>query len=51
MPSLVRFLFVIGVVTAAVYGGLYVLATQYEPVPQEEAYVVPNVKIRKDIAD
>lgn len=47
MPSLVRFLMVVGALTAAVAGGLYVLATQFEPAQQEVTKPVPNVKIRK----
>lgn len=47
MPSLIRFLVVVGALTAAVAGGLYVLATQFEPAQQEVTKPVPNVKIRK----
>jgi hypothetical protein len=47
MPSLVRFLVVVGALTASVAGGLYVLATQFEPAQQEVTKPVPNVKIRK----
>ena len=47
MPSLVRFLVVVATLTAAVSGGLYVLATQFEPTQEEVAKPVPNVKIRK----
>lgn len=45
MPSVFRFLIVVGVIGSAVYGGLYVLATKYEPVQQEEKKIVPGVKI------
>jgi hypothetical protein len=47
MPSLVRFLVVVGTLTALVSGGLYVLATQFEPEQHEVAKPVPNVKIRR----
>ena len=47
MPSLLRFLFVVGSLTAAVSGGLYVLATQFEPSQREVTKPVPNVKIRR----
>ncbi len=47
MPSLVRFLVVVGTLTALVSGGLYVLATQFEPEQHEIAKPVPNVKIRR----
>lgn len=47
MPSLFRFLFVVGVLAAAGYGGLYVLATQFEPPQQEVVKSIGSVKIRK----
>lgn len=47
MPSLLRFLVVVGTVTALVSGGLYVLATQFEPAQHEVTKPVPNVKIRR----
>ena len=47
MPSLVRFLAVVGTIAAVLSGGLYVLATQFEPVQQEVSKPVPNVKIRR----
>lgn len=47
MPSLFRFLFVVGVLCAAVYGGLYVLAVFFEPVPRETSTAVPGVKVRR----
>lgn len=47
MPSLFRFLMVAGVLGSLVCGGLYVLATHYEPQTEEVTKVVPGVKIRK----
>lgn len=47
MPSLLRFLVVVGTITAVVSGGLYVLATQFEPAQHEVTKPVPNVKIRR----
>ena len=47
MPSLVRFLAVVGTIAAVLSGGLYVLATQFEPAQQEVTKPVPNVKIRR----
>jgi hypothetical protein len=47
MPSLFRFLVVIGLIGSVIYGGLFVLATRFEPVQQEEKKVVPGVKIRR----
>jgi hypothetical protein len=46
MPSLFRFLAVVGTLAAIVSGGLYVLAVYYEPAPQEVTKAVPGVKIR-----
>jgi hypothetical protein len=48
MPSLFRFLFVVGTVAALSTAGLWVLATKYEPVQQEEVKAVPGVKIRNE---
>lgn len=47
MPSLFRFLFAVGVLAAMVVGGLYVLATQFEPEQREVSKPVLGVKIRK----
>ena len=47
MPSLMRFLAVVGTIAAVLSGGLYVLATQFEPDQQEVTKPVPNVKIRR----
>jgi hypothetical protein len=46
MPSLIRFLVVVGVVGAVVCGGLLVLAVVFEPVPKETSIPVPGIKIR-----
>jgi hypothetical protein len=48
MPSLFRFLLIAGTLGSLVAGGLYVLATHYEPSQQEETKVVPGVKILKE---
>ncbi len=47
MPTLFRFLTIIGVLAAVLYGGSYFLATQFEPVPEETSKVIPGVKIRR----
>jgi hypothetical protein len=47
MPSLFRFLFVAGLLSGLVFGGLYVLATYFEPQPKEVSKPVPGVKVRK----
>ena len=48
MTSLFRFLFILMLLGAAAMGGLYVLATRYEPEQQVISKPVPNVKIRRD---
>ncbi len=48
MPSLFRFLFVVGALAGLFTAGMWVLATKYEPQQQEEVKVVPGVKIRKE---
>ena len=47
MPTLFRFIVIVGLLVAAGYGGLYLLATRFEPNPQEVTYPIGNVKIRK----
>jgi hypothetical protein len=47
MPSLFRFLLVIGVVLGLGFGGLYVLATQFEPTSKEVSNQLPPPKVRK----
>lgn len=47
MPSLFRFLFVVGTITAVCVGGLWVLSTQFEPEPHEVVQPVPGVKIKR----
>jgi hypothetical protein len=47
MPSLFRFLFVLGFLSVATAGGLYVLSEYFEPEPKEVTQPVPGVKIRR----
>ncbi|HXE02628.1 MAG TPA: hypothetical protein VN623_11840 [Hyphomicrobium sp.] len=47
MPSLFRLLFVLGSLSAVVFGGLYVLATRFEPEQQTISKPVSGVKIRR----
>ena len=47
MPSLFRFLAVVGVIGAVVFGGLYVMSAFFEPVPKETATPVSGVKVRR----
>jgi len=47
MPSLFRFLAVVGIMGAVVYGGLYAIQAFFEPVPKETATPVPGIKVRR----
>ena len=47
MPSLIRFLLLVGILGAVAYGGLYLTALFFEPVPKETITNVPGVKIRR----
>lgn len=47
MPSLFKFLLVIAMLSGAAYGGLYALATYFEPTPKEIATPIYGVKVRK----
>lgn len=47
MPSLFKFLTVLGLFGAMVAGGLYILAVHFEPVPREVAKPISGVKIRQ----
>ena len=48
MPSLFRFLVIVGTLGAIVTGGLYILATKFEPGTSEVTKSVPGVKVRKE---
>ncbi len=47
MPSLFRFLVIVGLLSAVAFGGIYAMATYFEPEPKEVSKAVPGVKIRK----
>ncbi len=48
MPSLFRFLFIVGTAGAMITGALYILATEFEPVPRTVTKPVPGVKVRTE---
>ena len=48
MPSLLRFLTVIAIVCAAVYGGLYSLAHFVQPKPREITVSIPPDRFFKN---
>ncbi len=47
MPSLLRFMFVVGLLSAVTVGGLFVLSEFFEPEPKEVTNPVPGVKVRR----
>jgi len=48
MPSLVRFLAVIAILCAVVYGGLYSLAHLVQPKPREITFSIPPDRFFKN---
>jgi hypothetical protein len=48
MPSLFRFLIVVGTIGGIITGALYILATKFEPETQMVTKPVPGVKVRKE---
>ena len=48
MPTLFRFLLVLGVIAGVVTGSLYVLAEYFQPEPKEISKALRNVKGRLD---
>jgi len=48
MPSLIRFLFVLGLIAGVVAGSLYVLAEYFQPEPKEISKALRNVKAREE---
>jgi len=48
MPTLFRFLMVLGVIAGVVTGSLYVLAEYFQPEPKEISKALRNVKGRLD---
>ena len=47
MPSLFRFLTMVGVLGALVFGGLYVASILLQPEQREMSAPVPGVKVRR----
>jgi hypothetical protein len=47
MPSLFRFLFVLGLLSAITFGGLYLIGEYFEPESKQVVKVLPGVKIRR----
>jgi uncharacterized membrane protein (UPF0136 family) len=47
MPSLFRFLALVGIVCGTVYGALFAMATYLEPPQKEMSTPVPGLKVRR----
>ena len=47
MPSLFRFLIVVGVVGGLTFGAMFALATWYDPKPREITISIPSDKFSK----
>ena len=48
MPTLIRFLLILGVIAGVITGSLYVLAEYFQPEPKEISKALRNVKGRLD---
>ena len=46
MPSLIRLLIVLALIGAAVYGGMFALATMVDPTPREMSIRIPNDRLQ-----
>lgn len=47
MPSLFRFLLVIGLLAGLIYGGMIALVTFVEPQPREMSQTIPPARLNK----
>jgi hypothetical protein len=47
LPSLIRFLVIVGILAALVYGGMIALVTFVEPQPREMTQTLPASKLNK----
>ncbi|HUI21727.1 MAG TPA: histidine kinase [Methylocella sp.] len=47
MPSLIRFLLIVGVLAGLVYGGMIALVTFVEPQPREMSQSIPPARLNK----
>ncbi|MCI0465629.1 MAG: histidine kinase [Beijerinckiaceae bacterium] len=47
MPSLIRFLVIIGILAGIVYAGMVALVTFVEPQPREMTQTIPPSKLNK----
>ncbi len=47
MPSLIRFLVLIGILAGCVYGGMFALTVFVEPTPREMTVKIPAKKLNR----
>jgi hypothetical protein len=47
MPSLIRFLTIVAVIGGLIYGGIFALATFFDPEPREITVTIPPDKFQK----
>jgi hypothetical protein len=47
MPSLIRFLTLVAVIVGLIYGGIFALATFFDPEPREITVTIPPDKFQK----
>ncbi len=47
MPSLIRFLVIVGVIVAIVYGAMIALVAFVTPQPREMSYTIPAQRLNK----
>ena len=47
MPTLIRFLTIVAVIGGLIYGGLFALATFFDPEPREITVTIPPDKFLK----
>ncbi|MET0687808.1 MAG: hypothetical protein ABWY38_01200 [Methyloceanibacter sp.] len=48
MPTLFRFLMIVGLFVGSIAGGLYVLAEYFQPEPKEISKALRHVRVRAD---
>ncbi len=45
MPSIIRFLLIVGLLAGSVYGGMLALVAWYEPEPREITVTIPSSRL------
>lgn len=48
MPTLFRFLFVVGLLAGIAYGGMVALAFLVEPRPRDMSFTIPQDRLNRD---